>query len=263
MKRKWKEGITMKRINATDPDSRLMQMKRKDWWNGYNSQLATENQVILATTLNNATSDINELIPVLKTLKESYQIQPEKVLADKWYASEKNYDYLEEQKIDGYIPHPKLQGRLSGNLEGWKYTKKKDEYSDAEGNIYTFKQYSRSKIKRGRGRPKLSQPTTESEFRSKIYQTRTKEWKNKFLKISKNWIEHCKKQDQKLSTEYGKELYKKRCCSVEPVFWNIKRNLWFERFLLRWFEWVKIEWNLITIAHNLKKIMISIRSIPV
>lgn len=252
---KQKEGIAMKRINATDPDSRLMQMKRKDWWNGYNPQLATENQIIIATTLNNAASDINELIPVLKTIQESYQIQPKKVLADKWYASEQNYDYLEEQGIDGYIPHPKLQGKLSGNMEGWNYAQKKDEYTDPEGNIYTFKHFSCSKTKRGRGRPKLSQPITESDFRAKMYQTKTKEGKNKFLKISKNWIEHCKKQDQKLSTEEGKELYKKRWCSVEPVFWNIKRNLWFERFFLRWLEWVKIEWNLITMVHNLKKIM--------
>jgi hypothetical protein len=75
--------------------------------------------------------------------------------------------------------------------------------------------------------------------------------------VSKNWIEHCKKQNNKLNTEAGKELYKKRCCSVEPVFGNIKRNLWFERFSLRWREKVTIEWNLITMAHNMTKLMIA------
>ena len=52
-----------------------------------------------------------------------------------------------------------------------------------------------------------------------------------------------------------KKIYKKRSTCVEPVFGNIKANLWFERFLLRWFEWVQTEWNLISIAHNLKKII--------
>jgi hypothetical protein len=87
--------------------------------------------------------------------------------------------------------------------------------------------------------------------------------KKKTLKISQMWIDHCKKQDQKLATTEWKALYQKRCHDVEPVFGNIKRNLKFERFSLRWFQWVTIEWNLITIAHNLKKIMGSMRNIPV
>lgn len=248
---KAKEGIKMTRINSTDPDSRLVQMKRKDFANGYNPQIATENQFILATTLNNAASDIWELIPVLKAIEEKYQTKPKQVLADKGYASEENYDYMEKQELDGYIPHPKLQQ----NLKGWKYSEKKDEYTDIDGNIYTFKQYSGSKTKRRRGRPTLAEPVKESDFKSKVYQTKTREGKNKFLQISKNWIDHCKSQDEKLSSEHGKELYKKRCYSVEPVFWNIKRNLKFERFSLRWLQWVTVEWNLIAMVHNLKKIM--------
>lgn len=211
---KKKEGIKMTRINSTDPDSRLMQMKRKDFANGYNPQLATENQFIIATTLNNSANDIHELIPVLKSIEKNYQTKPKQVLADTGYGSEANYDYLESQQIDGYIPHQKL----IHDLTEWKYSPKKDEYTNIEGNVYTFKQYSGSRMKRGRGRPKLSEPTKESDFKSKIYQMKTKEGKKKFLSISKNWIDHCKSQDQKLSSEEGKELYKKRCHSVEPVF---------------------------------------------
>jgi hypothetical protein len=211
---KTKEGIQMTRINSTDPDSRLMQMKRKDFANGYNPQLATENQFIIATTLNNSANDIHKLIPVLKTIEENYQLKPKQVLADTGYGSEENYDYLESQQIDGYIPHQKIVH----DLTGWRYSQKKDEYTDTEGNIYTFKQYSGSKTKRGRGRSTLKEPTKESDFKSKIYQMRTKEGKKKFLSISKNWIDHCKSQDIKLSSKEGKELYKKRCYSVEPVF---------------------------------------------
>lgn len=146
MEQKKKEGIKMARINATDPDSRLMQMKHKDFANGYNPQLATENQFIIATTLNNAASDIRELIPVLKAIEVNFGTKPEKVLADKGYASEENYDYLQRKGIDGYIPHPKL----GQDLEGWKYSEKKDEYADPDGDIYTFKQYSGSRTPRKR-----------------------------------------------------------------------------------------------------------------
>jgi len=200
---KAKGGIKMTRINATDPDSRLMQMKRKDYGNGYNPQLATENQFIIATTLNNAASDVNELIPVLKTLEKNFKTKPKKVLADKGYASEASYDYMVQQEIDGYIPHQKL----AHDFKGWKYSEKKDEYTDPNGDIFAFKQYSGSKSKRGRGRPKLSECSETSNFRSKVYQTKAKDGKNKFLQISQNWVDHCKIQDEKLSTPEGKELY--------------------------------------------------------
>lgn len=136
----------MTRINSTDRDSRLMQMKRKDFANGYNPQIASENQFILATTLNNAATDTQELIPVLKAIEKAYQEKSEKVLADKGYASEENYEYLKTKEIDGYIPHPKLRQ----DLEGWSHDEKKDEYVDTEGNTYRFKQYSGSKKPRGR-----------------------------------------------------------------------------------------------------------------
>ncbi len=261
--------ISMKRINKTDTDSRMMQMKRKDYWNGYNPQIATENQIILASTVPNSAGDIQELIPVLKRIQELHIQQPKQILADKGYASESNYEYLKQNWIDGYIPHPKLQGKLSGNLEDWKYDIKKDEYTDPDDNIYTFKQYSGCKTllkvweTRKRWRPTKSTIQDTNNFRTKVYHSKMSDWKKKTLKISQNWIDHCKQQDQKLATPEWKALYQKRCHDVEPVFGNIKRNLKFERFSLRWFHWVSIEWSLITIAHNLKKIMGSMRNIPV
>jgi len=91
-------GISMKRINRTDTDSRLMQMKRKDFGNGYNPQIATENQIILASTVPNSAGDSEELVPVLNQLEHLHgtEKKPKQVLADKGYASESNYEYLEQ-----------------------------------------------------------------------------------------------------------------------------------------------------------------------
>ena len=52
----------------------------------------------------------------------------------------------------------------------------------------------------------------------------------------------------------SKEVYRLRKSTVEPVIGNIKQNLGFREFLLRSLEKVKIEFNLVCIAHNLKKI---------
>ena len=58
----------------------------------------------------------------------------------------------------------------------------------------------------------------------------------------------------KMVTEKGKKVYGLRKITVEPVYGNIKQNLGFREFLLRGLEKVKIEFNLVCIAHNLQKI---------
>jgi hypothetical protein len=63
-----------------------------------------------------------------------------------------------------------------------------------------------------------------------------------------------KRMREKLLTEEGKERYKKRLSTVEPVLGNLKKNLGYRDFLLRGIEKVKGEFNLMCIAHNLKKI---------
>lgn len=59
---------------------------------------------------------------------------------------------------------------------------------------------------------------------------------------------------EKLNTEQAKAKYKRRKCTVEPVFGIIKNILGFTRFSLRGIEKVKIEWLLVTLAYNCKRL---------
>ena len=59
---------------------------------------------------------------------------------------------------------------------------------------------------------------------------------------------------EKLKTPEGKATYRKRACSVEPVFGIIKAALGFRQFLLRGLEKVSGEWNLVCLAYNLKRL---------
>ena len=235
IKKKKIEWIEQKRINLTDKDSRLMKMKRKDWWNGYNVQNITENRIILTTRVSNFPEDSKELIPTLQNFYKMYNTFPKETVADKWYGSEKNYNFLEEKNIISYIPHQKTVL----NIEEYNYDKEKDIYIDKEGNIYKFKNIENKK----------------NNIKIKRYETVLKNWKKKVISINENWQRLIKENDKRLYSEKWQKIYKKRGWCVENVFWNIKRNLWFERFSLRWFKWVKIEWNLICLAHNLKKII--------
>jgi transposase len=59
---------------------------------------------------------------------------------------------------------------------------------------------------------------------------------------------------QKLKTEAGQALYRRRKAIVEPVFGQIKEWRGFRRFLLRGLQKVRAEWKLICLTHNLLKL---------
>jgi len=58
----------------------------------------------------------------------------------------------------------------------------------------------------------------------------------------------------RLRTRAGKTLYKLRRQTVEPVFGIIKRVMGFGQFRLRGREKVSLEWTLICLAYNLKRL---------
>ena len=58
----------------------------------------------------------------------------------------------------------------------------------------------------------------------------------------------------RLDTTTGKQLYRLRKQTVEPVFGIIKQALGFRRFLLRGQEKVSLEWTLISTSYNLKRL---------
>ncbi len=57
----------------------------------------------------------------------------------------------------------------------------------------------------------------------------------------------------KLTTDVGREHYRRRKMIVEPVFGQIKEAMGFRRFRLRGLRKVRGEWNLVTTAHNILK----------
>ena len=58
----------------------------------------------------------------------------------------------------------------------------------------------------------------------------------------------------RITTKEGKEKYKLRKQTVEPVFGIIKEVMGFRRFHLRGLEKVKLEWDLVTLSYNMKRL---------
>lgn len=59
---------------------------------------------------------------------------------------------------------------------------------------------------------------------------------------------------RRLRTAHGRAAYKKRKETVEPVFGIIKSVMGFRRFMLRGMRKVALEWSLVTLAYNFRRI---------
>lgn len=224
-----------RKVNTTDPDARLMKMKRGDFANGYNVQIMTEHGLVLASHVGDCSADQPLLIPTVRTFKDTHGVLPKRLLADKGYSSEANCRFCEEEGIIAYIP----VHQEPTDLSKYAYDKAREEYTDALGRKYAFKQ----NVNRRGNRSILYEHVDRS--------TR----KKKYLSIAHEWQRYARDQKEKLASAEGKEIYDRRMADVEPAFANIKHNLAFTAFRLRGFVGVRNEWHLISIAHNLKKML--------
>jgi hypothetical protein len=59
----------------------------------------------------------------------------------------------------------------------------------------------------------------------------------------------------RLATEEGRRIYSRPKVIVEPVFGQIKEGRRFRRFSLRGLHKVRGEWTLVSLCHNLLKLL--------
>lgn len=233
-----------------------MKLKRGTGFaNAYNVQSITENGIILSNAIFTTSADQATLIPAVQKFKDANGKTPKRLLADKGYSSEDNYAFCEKSGIDAYIPNYSEPTDLSRYV----YDKKNNTYQDSQGRIYVFKQHmQRRDGNTVRGRPRKTENKTAHHdlYKRSIYEYKNrKTGVKKYLAVSQLWQEYVKKQKEKLSSRRGRRLYKKRMHDVEEVFANSKKNLGFTAFNLRGLAGVMTEWTLVSLAHNLKKVM--------
>nr|QNO56215.1 hypothetical protein FDFOPPHA_00040 [Methanosarcinales archaeon ANME-1 ERB7] len=243
-------------VSITDPESRFMENKKKRKELSYNPQIAVdyESGIILANDVTQDCTDHNQLQPQIEMTDENLGGLPEwtKVSMDNGYFSGSNLRYLEENWVDGYIPDSKQAQEMNGKVKDGPYSKDKfvydeenDQFICPNGEILTRKGEYKYK-----GKPQYSYYGAncgECPFREECA------GKSKKRKITSDDYEaERRRMAGKMSSEKGKEEYKKRKETVEWPFGNIKQNLKFREFHTRGIENVRMEHNLVCTAHNLR-----------
>jgi len=234
------EKYFLKKSSISDPESRMMQNKKGFSELSYNTQLSvSKNQIIVANDICQDGHDAHQFIPQMRNIKENIKLKRNtKVGVDCAYSDGENIKFAEDEKIDLYVPSRAQAQELDGkeqslNHDNYEYDEKRNEII-SEGYRYKF----RGIYTRKNGKKVIS-----------YYNAELKKKKD----VPFYFKERLRMKD-KMSTEEGKKIYSLRKITVEPVYGNIKENFGFRGFLLRGLEKVKIEFNLVCIAHNLQKI---------
>lgn len=230
----------LKKVSLSDPESRVMQHAKRYSEPAYNPQFSvTKNQIIVANDVCNEGHDAHQFVPQMKNIKENIQIRKDtKIGVDCGYSDGINIKYAEDEKIDLYVPSRAQAQEFDGkeqslNHDKYEYDRKKDELIVGRRR-YRFKgEYTRKDGKRI----------------LMYYNDKLKKKKD----VPFYFRERLRMRD-KMKLSESKEIYRLRKCTVEPVIGNIKQNLGFREFLLKGVDKVKIEMNLVCIAHNLQKI---------
>jgi len=233
----------IKRVSLSDPECRMMKNKKGFFELDYNVQFSVDskNQIIVANDVCQDRTDTYQLQPQIKNVKENIDLKKDtRVVADCNYNAGSNLKFLEESAIGGYIP-TLSQAR---EIDEKEKTIKEDEYEyDWEKDEIILKG------------ARLKYTGTWSQGKK----SRRRIYRSENGKIVKKVIEFFRERlrmKKKMETEEGKRIYNLRKIVVEPVIGNIKYNLGFDEFLVRGLDGAKLELNIASIAHNLKKIWI-------
>ncbi|MBW6470925.1 MAG: transposase, partial [Methanosarcinaceae archaeon] len=178
--------------------------------------------------------------------------QGSKVSADNGYFTGDNLRYLEEKKLDGYIPDNNLATEMKGNKRN-NNLYSKDKFGYDEENDCFICPNGDVLVRRG-----------EYEYNGKVqyhyYGAKCGDCPSRAdcagvgkmrSIISDAYEAQRRRMVCKMGSEVGKEEYKKRKETVEWPFGNIKQNLGLREFFTRGLENVKTEHNLACIAHNM------------
>lgn len=250
--------------SKTDPDATFMRMKEDHMMNGqlkpaYNPQISTENQFITHFSIHQTPGDTTTLPEHLETFQQQYHKQSKVVVADAGYGSEENYEMMKYAQIEAYVKynyfHKEQKRSIKNNLflaQNLFYNADQDYYvcpigqhlkkigegkrQSANGYISNVSYYQANRCE---GCPMRGQCHKGSE--------------NRQIEVNYRLNELKQQAKTRLLSEQGLEYRSKRPIEPEAVFGQLKSNNKFNRFTLRGLPKIKIEFGLMAIAHNLRK----------
>lgn len=252
-----------KQINFTDSESRIMSTRQGETIQGYNGQIAVDEDsgLIVGATLCNNADDKNQLVPTLDAVEAQTGAKPEKASADNGYFTGDNIAELEKREIDGYI----APGREGKGETDKPYDKSKFQY-DPDQDAYRCPQGHELPLKTVRktpdGHTEWVYTNAEACKNCPVRHLCTKATKGGRTITRDDQEPLRQRMRDKVRSAEGAEIYKKRKSIVEPVWGQIKRVMGYRQVSLRGLAAVRDEFLMVCGSYNLRKITGKLRNSP-
>ena len=252
--------------SKTDNDATFMCMKEDAMKNrelkpGYNLQIATNAQYVLAFDIFPNPTDMRTLKPFLNSFKllENFST----IVADAGYGSEENYQFIlehyEKTPLIPYTMYEKEQTKKfkndPSNRQNWDYNEEEDYYIDHLGVKFSFKYYSTRNDKNGFTRQlKVYEADSIQETEALDVLAKTPAGQLRQIRVNQVWESYKETVKEALHSDRGRSIYAQRKIEVEPVFGQMKRNFGMRRTHVRGKNAVHNDIGLLFLGMNLQRL---------
>ena len=262
--------------SKTDEDATGMRMKDDLLKPSYNPQISSSNQFIVNATLHQNSSDSVTLPSHIEKLEERVVDLVDStwcpsMTTDAGYGSEENYEILAQKGIIGYVKYPSWYAEHTGEIKkriynkyNWAYDQAGDFFLCPQERKLQFLEWS-ERTNRNGYQQHFKVYECESCLNCPVFEKcrgdRASKETNRRIHVNEKLEQHKQKAKALLLSQEGKEKRSNRATEVETPFGNIKYNLGHRRFILRGLKKVNVEFLLLAIAHNLRKVYCKITGI--
>ncbi len=236
-------------IALTDPDSRLMRTGHNGRDVCYNVQFAIDNKfkLIAAFDVTNDENDMHQLSNMTETVKETFDLEKFKSVADVGYFEKSEIKKCHDNGIECFVPEPKK----SQNYKLNKFTNKDFQY-DTESDCYTCP--SGQKLKPAGIRPSRKDVYYETPT-CKTCPLKAKCTTSKKGRRIYRWEHEGILEDMEKRLKQNPQYMDERRNIAEHPFGTMKRAFGFTHFLCTGLDMVNTEMSLTAIAYNLRRVI--------
>jgi transposase len=259
--------------SKTDPDASSLRMKedravRKPLARpAYNVQMGTEGQFVVGYSIHQQSDDTSCFIPHMQQQVFPQGKQFKNGSGDAGYGSEENYAWLEKHGMGNYFKYntfhqeqhpprkPELLEKRLFKSTYFPYDQDKDEFICPAQHHMVYIETKPYKSRNGflsERRVYECQDCSSCPLKPKCTQARG----NRQMQVGFELRRYRQQAKDNLLSEQGIALRQLRSIEPETVFGDIKHNMGFRRFMLRGLKKVDVEWGLVCMAHNLRKLAI-------
>jgi len=244
-----------KRISEVDGDARLL-CKNGQTVAGYNVQIAVDekHKLLVVCEVADEGNDQRQLEPIAKEAQQRLESDTLEVVADRGYFNSLQIKACLDAGITPFIPfrdwnaYTRMQGRYT--KEDFQYNPEQDVYKCPAGDVLNLiTTYMRN------GKRIFRYGSQESTCVQCIHKSSCLPEKTPFRQISRWEHEHILIAHRERMAQRGSEKMRLRAAIAEHPFGTLKQQCGWTHLLLRGFQKVNAELDLLMLSYNFKRVL--------